>query len=734
MMTEAGSAAAPVWLGTRGLRGTTGPTIRAALLATLFIVAWNALFVFVMDESYRHEPARLGDLILSCAASYAIIAALPILILSPILIVLAGRLRARDSDARDGGGTIASAVPAGVAAGVLALLIAAGILGAPAESEGGGRVPVHALDLLLVAAAAIGAAFGVARLVAASRRSAERASRIRSVATLVAAAPCSLAAWEALRDLFGSGGSRVADVAVALAALAGGLALAWGIRGLLSAFSTLGQRLRRGTRARIALLVTALLLGPASLAALLRGSPSEAAGPAAGGRPNVLLLVADTLRADHVGCYGAARTKTPNIDALAARGARVESVTAAGAWTAPTTASVLTGLYPSRHGLLSYRDRIRDDVVSLAGFLRKAGYATAGFSANPILSPRYGFGSGFDVWEENLLEAGLRRHLRSPLGATLSWAGLLPPPERFVRAGELFGRALDWIDLPREKPFFLYLQVMDAHDPYDPPAPFDTMYGEGSSPGFRMKIGTLSDILDARIPAGRAELDRMIELYDGAISYMDDRIGRLMNELSGRGLLDDTLVVFTFDHGEEFLDHGDLEHTRTLYEEIVRGPLIFAGPGVRPGHLIRGTVPQVDIAPTVLEGAGLRLEHSLDGRSLWPSVSGAEEHEPREAFMSLLYFGFRSPWHAALSVRSGDLKLTGTRRSTREGEHWAWDLFDLSEDPSERRNLSSVRSDDLAALHQRLDNWGGRPGELGGPLPPLDEEVERRLRTLGYVD
>lgn len=596
---------------------------------------------------------------------------------------------------------------------------------------------MHVLDLALVAAAAIGAAFVVAHLAASSRRSAERASRIRSVATLVASAPCSLAAWEALRDLVGSGGSRLADAAVALAALAGGLSLAWGIRGLLSAFSTLGLRLlsvvRRSAKPRTALLVTLLLLGPASLAALFWISPSQRL-PAAGGRPNVLLLVADTLRADHVGCYGAERTRTPNIDALATRGARVESVTAASAWTAPTTASILSGLYPSRHGLLSYRDRIRDDVVSLAGFLRQAGYATAGFSANPVLSPRYGFGSGFDLWEENLLEVGLRRHLRSPLGATLSWAGLLPPPENFVRAGDLFGHALDWLDRPREKPFFLYLQIMDAHDPYDPPPPFDTMYGEGSSPGFRMRIGTLSDILAGRLPAGKAELDRMVELYDGAISYMDDRIGNLMDELSGRGLLDDTLVVFTFDHGEEFLDHGDLEHTRTLYQEIVRGPLIFAGPGVRPGRFIRGTVPQVDIAPTILEGAGLRLEGAFDGRSLWPSVSGAAEHEPRDAFSSLLYFGFRSPWHAALSVRSGDLKLTGTRRSTREGEHWAWDLFDLSEDPSERRNLSALRSADLAALHERLESWGGRPAELGGPLPPLDEEVQQRLRTLGYVE
>lgn len=738
-------------------------TIRAALLATLFLVAWNALFVFVMDEGYRHDPARFGGLIISCVVPCLLLAALPILVLSPVLAaagnVLGGWMHPggaeREKSApgvpaagrvlqpyeHPGGADrerIALGAPAAAGAGVAAFLVAMGILGTPIAEGSDERAPLHALDLILAIAIACGAGTLAGHLAAVAGRSPDRAKRIRLAATLVAAGPCSLAAWEVLRDQVGPGGSVVVYALTALFAVAGGLAASWAARGLLTAASSIASAiLGRAiglSRRRAAGILVALLIAPAAVLALLAGASPERAAPAAGGRPNVLLLVADTLRADHIGCYGAAHTGTPNIDALASRGARVESVIAAGAWTAPTTASILTGLHPNRHGLLSYHDRIRDEVVGLAELFGQAGYATAGFSANPILSPRYGFGRGFDVWDENLLETGLRRHPRSPLAAALGLAGLLPAPERFLRAGELFDHALDWIDRPREKPFFLYLQIMDAHDPYDPPPPFDTLHARGSIPGFRMKLGTLSDILAARLPAGRAELDRMLELYAGAVSYIDDRIGSLMGELSRRGILDDTLVVFTFDHGEEFLDHGDLEHTRTLYEEIVRGPLIFAGPGVRQGHVIRGGVPQVDIAPTILDGAGLSVEKTFDGRSLWPALSGAAEPEPREAYMSLLYHGYRAPWHAALSLLSGDVKIIGTRRRTPDGERWAWELFDLAGDPAETRNLSEARAADLAALRERLESWEGRPQELGGALPPLDSEVEQRLRTLGYVD
>ncbi|HXI01636.1 MAG TPA: sulfatase, partial [Candidatus Saccharimonadales bacterium] len=459
------------------------------------------------------------------------------------------------------------------------------------------------------------------------------------------------------------------------------------------------------------------------------GTPARAQSGA--GR-NVLVLVADTLRADHVGCYGARRTRTPNIDALAKRGTRVGGVSAVSAWTAPNTASILTGLYPDRHGLLSYHDRLDPEAVSFAQIFKRAGYDTAGFSANPILSPRIGFGAGFDVWQEDLIDAGMRRHPRSPLAATLRLLGWLPPPERFPRADEMVDRALEWLDRPHDAPFLLYLQFMDAHDPYDPPPPFDTMYGAGT--GFRMKLGTLSDVMAARLPAGPRELRTMEDLYDGAVSFMDDRIGHLLKEMARRRLLDDTLVVFTSDHGEEFLDHGDLEHTRTLYQEIVHTPLIFAGPGVLKGGAIEGSVPAVDIAPTLIDGAGLGTGGAFDGTSLWPALTGAAPAQPAESFMSLLYFGYRSPYHALVSIRSGDLKLLGTRRSSADRGAWLWQLFDIAADPGETRDLSAGRDSDLATLRSRVEAWQKRPGAVERKPKKEDSEIERRLRTLGYVD
>lgn len=727
--------AAPVASATdRG--GAVVRVLTGAVMAVLALSLWNALVVFIGDESYRSSPGRLFDLLRACLGGYLLLAAPPIILLSTILMAVIKRRGGGTRGNRRGGR--AASIPAAVASATCFFLLLPGGLGG---FRSGVAVVIDSpllTDLLLAVAGAVAVGLLGLHLHDRAHRAPAHAARIRRLAILAGAAPLSLAAWGAIRDLLGAGGSLVVKGISALTSLAAGLAAAWAVGALVALAGAAGRRIAgmmgRPRRIPPVAALLALLVAAAAVAAVLRQPSAAGAAAASPAGRNVLVLVADTLRADRVGCYGSTRARTPNIDALAAEGTRVGGVSAVSAWTAPNTASILTGLYPDRHGLRSYTDRIGPGAVSFAEIFSQAGYATAGFSANPILSPRIGFGAGFDLWEENFVEAGLRSHPRAPFVQSLRLLGLLPPRERFARADELVDRALEWIDRPRAGPFLLYLQFMDTHDPYAPPPPFDTLYGEGEGGDFRMTFGTLADILAARLPAGRAELDRMMELYDGSVTWLDDRIGFLMAEVDRRGLLDDTLVVFTFDHGEEFLDHGDLEHTRTLYEEIVQGPLIFRGPGVRAGQLLPATVPQVDIAPTLLEGAGMRAGSLLDGRSLWPGISGTAPFEPREAFGSLRYFGFRSPWHELTSLRSGDLKLLGSRGTLSGSTDWGWSLFDLAGDPGESRDLKDVRSAEFEALRDRLEGWLAGRTEIEVAPEEEDPEIQKRLRTLGYVD
>jgi arylsulfatase A-like enzyme len=444
-------------------------------------------------------------------------------------------------------------------------------------------------------------------------------------------------------------------------------------------------------------------------------------------------MVADTLRADRLGCYGASRPATPHLDALAARGARVEEVYANSSWTVPSTASLLTGLHPSSHGLMTYKDRLRESAVSLAEVLARDGYVSAGIAANPVLSEKLGFGAGFDVWEEEIARGVLRRHREAPVVATLEALGLHEPEEHFPRAEEVVRRGLEWLDRRPAGPFFLYLHFLDPHDPYAPPPPYDTRYLRPGAAQMRMRFGTLPEIMQGLRPAGAVELEALLGLYDGSVAYMDDQVGRFLAALEERGLLRDTLVVFTSDHGEEFNEHGGLGHEHTLYEELVRIPLVAAGPGIVEGRVLRGPVRLIDVAPTILEAAGLTFPVPVEGASFLGALAGEQDLEPREVFMEEAYIGIRSPVHALRAIRAGDLKLIGSTFHVQGIGPWRWELYDLRADPSERRDLAGDRPAEAASLQDRLEAWARRPRAAAPGEAPLDRELEEKLRALGYI-
>ncbi len=373
--------------------------------------------------------------------------------------------------------------------------------------------------------------------------------------------------------------------------------------------------------------------------------------------PNVLVVLVDTLRKDHLGAYGYPRDTSPHIDALAKDAIVFRDLVPHSSWTRPSVASLFTSVYPEVHGAQDRPDVIRDGLPTLAGAFSKAHYQTMGFVTNIHLLPLWGFDRGFSRYVD--VDAA-------------NW--------READDGKAVDRAIDALRDAAGRPWFMYLHLMGPHDPYTPPPPFDT------------KFAAESGYIDPE-PASR---QHDIDLYDGEIAYTDSHIGRLWQALHDSGQYDNTLIVLLSDHGEEFWEHGGQYHTRTLYEEMLGVPLIVKLPGNRrAGELRRSAVEMIDVAPTLLDLAGMAPEPGFHGVSFAniiedPSAPG------RTGYASLTY--------DALSLRSA--KQSGQKyiRDVVAGtELW----FDLAADPGEQTPLGA--DPPLAmALSRRVDAVAAR--------------------------
>lgn len=714
--------------GSRSVLAPSLHAVAAGLSGSFLLAVWNVVQVALTSRPYRDDPSRAAELLLLAFTAYVPLVLVPLLLLLACARVL--KIGAFQ-DSRRAAGWIDGAV-----AGVTAAVFSIGIL-----APRGPRVFLTTAPSLLDSAVAFGSSIAcavvAARLSTHARTVPVFGTFLRTIAGSIAGVPLFLLSWTVIRDRIGAGTGRIGQAAIAAALLVASITAGIGLVELgrfasrtAGRLATLpAKRLRRGAAgAGISL---ALMAG--ALAAGRSIARAAAATPASADRPNVLIIVADALRADHVGCYGAARVKTPALDALAARGTRVEKTYASSSWTGPATASILTGLYPGSHGLMTYRDRQRDDAISVAEVFARAGYATAGIAANPVLSEKLGFGSGFDLWEEEIEPGRLNHHRGAPIYATLTALSLWPVPEIFPRAEEVVLRAVSWLERRGPRPFFLYLHFMDPHDPYAPPPPFDTMYARAGAEPLRMQFGTLPEITQGTYPVGPEDLDRLLSLYDGAISYMDGRIGELLetiDRLEGPGR---TIVVFTADHGEEFNEHGGLGHEHTLYEELVRIPLIVAGPGIGAGAVIEGPVRQIDIAPTILDAAGLSFPQPPEGASILTALASGGPAPERDLFLEEAYIGIRSPFHAFRAIRQGSFKLIGSSFHVRGGGPWRWEMYDLASDPGEKHDLSGERAAEAAAMRERIEVWAKRPRAGRVEEVPLDEEMQQKLKALGYV-
>jgi arylsulfatase A-like enzyme len=317
--------------------------------------------------------------------------------------------------------------------------------------------------------------------------------------------------------------------------------------------------------------------------------------------PNVIVIVVDTLRADHLSSYGYERETSPFMDSLAAEGVRFENAISPSSWTQPSHASMLTGRYTYEHQAEILP--LDDTYPTIGEVLQSQGYRTGAFSANTLFfTRRQGFGRGFLRFEDNyqtpadaVLNSSLYGYLFDYYGLrkALNYEGV--PTRRL--ASDINASVLDWVGAD-SKPFFLFINYFDAHDPYTPPEPYRSLYGQ--APG-----GLINGFVERYHPDLTDEqLQSEIDAYDGSINYVDDQIQALFAELESRGLLENTIVIVTADHGESLGEHGLLQHSASLYRQEIHVPLIVWGAGVPAGVVIDTPVSTTGLPSTILELIG----------------------------------------------------------------------------------------------------------------------------------
>lgn len=422
--------------------------------------------------------------------------------------------------------------------------------------------------------------------------------------------------------------------------------------------------------------------------------------PATPGAPNVLVIVMDTMRKDHLSCYGYARKTSPNLERIATQSVQFQSAIATSSWTLPSHASMLTGLYPSAHGAETFP--LKDRNLVLPEALLARGYRTAAFSANTILFDRaHGFGRGFIRFEDSFHNFAdmvsrtlLGRQIYKRAGRALGFDDI---PGR-KKAAEVNREVLRWLNQDPERPFFAFLNYFDLHDPYLPPQPYRGKFSKHPNPGgvFNSFIGRndwrlfTPDVLEDEMAA-----------YDGSAAYIDDMIGQLIGELERRGLDGNTILVITSDHGESFGEHGLYGHQTSLYREQIEVPLIIRWLGKIPaGRKVSVPVSLADLPATIMELIGEPRQAPFPGRSLvetWTDSGLLEERSYPAAELAATP-NVANPKNPA---KYGFLKaLVSPRWYLVVYEKRETELFDRENDPQQLHNLA--RTPDGTILVNKL--------------------------------
>ncbi|HSF17523.1 MAG TPA: sulfatase-like hydrolase/transferase [Vicinamibacteria bacterium] len=396
---------------------------------------------------------------------------------------------------------------------------------------------------------------------------------------------------------------------------------------------------------------------------------------------NVILISIDTLRADHLGCYGYGPGRTPNIDALAAEGALFENAATAVPLTLPAHSSIFTGRTPLRHGMVdNFGFRLPASETTLAEKLKAQGLATGGFVGAFVLDARFGIDQGFDTYFD---------HFDAPSESATALGSHERPADEVLRP------ALEWIAGRGDQSFFAFVHFFDPHAPYDPPSRF--LVGSG-----------VDDV--AR--------------YDAEIAFVDSQVGELVAFVKERGIYEESLIVLLGDHGESLGEHGEATHGLFVYDATIRVPLIVRGPGVAPGTRLSAQVRTIDVMPTVLELLGFEPGSEVEGVSLASLLEGSERDLDLKAYFESHYSRIHYGFAPLRGLRTERFKFI--EAPTRE-------LYDLSSDPGETRNLAPEEPQPVEALAKKLARLRASGGSPRLETAGRDSETERKLRSLGYI-
>jgi len=433
---------------------------------------------------------------------------------------------------------------------------------------------------------------------------------------------------------------------------------------------------------------------------LLWSSPVIYASDMKDRTPNIILIGIDSLRADHLGCYGYLRNTSPAIDGLASGGILFENAFSQSNWTLPSFTSIFTGLYPSHHGAINDRTGIRESLASFPAFLRDQGYFTAGFHEGGYVGPHFGFNAHFDMY-------------------------------RKINGFRSISKVIRWIHEHRGMPYFLFLHTYDVHAPYGSvPAAYTTLYTDADyadpydlkrkKPHYWKGKYKRKDLFNEK------DCTQMSNLYDGEIRFIDDQLAKLFQSLAADEI-DHTYIILVSDHGQEFGEHGKFEHRNGhLYKELVHVPLIISGPDLPEGRRVKGLVETIDLLPTMVElltRKNPEIEKIFDGMSFASFLTSAEG---QESGIGKHYVISQFNERNIYSIRSDTWTLIGEHNDSNK-------LYNRQRDPEEKlpsdRQHIKMEQNLMAAYSSKV----GQKIFVSRNDRILSDQTVEELQALGYL-
>jgi arylsulfatase A-like enzyme len=431
--------------------------------------------------------------------------------------------------------------------------------------------------------------------------------------------------------------------------------------------------------------------------------------------PNVILIVPDALRADHLGCYGYGRPTSPQIDKFAAEALLFEKAMSNSPWTKPSIGSVFTSMYPYEHKAFFWMDNLPDERLTLAEVFRNRNYATFAIQTNPSITEKHNFKQGFQYYRETVLEKG-----------------------------EVVTSSFNtWIKKHKKKPFFAYLHYMDTHVPYNAPQEFSQIFGLKDDtlfiPG---EFKTIDVRLLGEMGLSKHDKQSLVNLYDAAIKYFDSNFAKIVDNLRKLGILNKTIIILTSDHGEEFWEHDGFAHGHTVYNELLHVPLIIGYSPHLPKRHIKSYVQLLDLFPTILSLAGIKNDSELRGRDL-TSVSFANKKINEEILFEGILYGsekkgiIKNGWKLIENTgkkNKGTFYPLGDLTKYRYPEYEkGFELYNIDQDFSEKHNLINNYPKIATNLKKQLFVFRMSLPDIKQQRKTKLKEKLEDLKSLGYI-